>query len=135
MADQYDYSALEVKTAAILDRYGVRGCRVVRAGAGEPDEDAPWKPAGETPDEVIVSDATAVGDNIGFRRGKRDADQALTESAAGKAYLRGALATILPGDWLEVPIGGGEYERFYVSRAEPIKPGSVNVLWDLSLRS
>lgn len=135
MADQFDYSALEVKAAAILDKYGVRGCRVVRAGAGEPDPATPWKPTGDTSDVVVIDSATAVGDNIGFRRGKRGADQALTESAAGKAYLRGALATILPGDWLEVPIGGGEYERFYVSRAEPIKPGSTNVLWDLSLRS
>lgn len=135
MADQYDYSALEAKAAAILDRFGVRGCRIVRAGAGEPDAAQPWKPAGATPDVVVIDEATAVGDNIGFRRGKRDADQALTESAAGKAYLRGALATILPGDWLEVPIGAGEYERYYVSRAEPIKPGATNVLWDLSLRS
>lgn len=135
MAGQYDYAALEVKAAAILDKYGVRGCRVVRAGVGTADAAMPWKPDGATPDEVIVADATAVGDNIGYRRGKRDADQALTESAAGKAYLRGNLATILPGDWLEVPIGGGEYERFYVNRAEPIKPGTTTVLWDLGLRS
>lgn len=131
----YDYAALEVKASAILDRFGTAGCRVVRPGAGSADPVSPWKPAGATPDVTIIASATAVGDNIGYRRGKRDADQALTETGAGKAYLRGALATILPGDWLEVPIGGGQYERFGISRAEAIKPGPVNVLWELSLRS
>lgn len=131
----YDYAALEVRAAALLDRFGATGCRVVRPGAGAADPVAPWKPTGSTPDVVVAMDLTAVGDNIGYRRGKRDAPQALTGSAAGKAYLRGTVPEILPGDWLEVPNSPTTYERMFISRAEPITPGGTTLLWELTLRA
>lgn len=135
MASRFDYSRLEAKAADLLDRFGARDCRIVRAGAGPADPAKPWKASAPAADVVVASGVTVVGDNIGYRRGKRDAPQALTESSAGKAYARGSLPQILPGDWLEVPDGAGGYERHGMARAEPIKPGETCVLWELTLRS
>lgn len=132
---QFDYARLELKASALLDRFGVKECRIMRAGAGPADPARPWKASAPTSDAVVASELTAVGDNLGYRRGKRGAAQALTESSAGKAFVRGAIAGIKAGDWLEVPDGTGGHDRHGITRAEPIKPGDTCVLWELSLRS
>jgi hypothetical protein len=135
MASRFDYAPLASKVVTLLEKFGTKGCRILRAGAGSADEDKPWKPVGWTADQVIATNITIVSDNVSFRRGKWNARQALTESGQGKAYAAANVDGIEPGDWLDVPNGKGGWESFGITRAEQVAPGGTNVLWELTLRS
>lgn len=135
MADRFDYAPLAAKVVTLLEKFGTKGCRVTRAGAGSADAAKPWKPVGVTNDQVVASDVTVVSDNVSFRRGKWNAPQALTEGGRGKAYAAASVEGIEPGDWLDVPDGRGGWESFGITRAEQVAPGGTNVLWELTLRS
>lgn len=127
-----------IRTAAaaekLLAEAGAPDCSVVRPLAAAPDGDRPWRRDGVESETTVAEGFHAVLDNTGLRRGKYTALQALTETASGKAYAPPSVTGLLPGDYLIVP-AGPQQGRYLISRVEPVAPGGVLCLWELSLRA
>lgn len=132
----FNYDPLKALATKLLDKYGAKGCRLVRPTSGVADADKPWRPANvSTPDTLLAENVVVVrGDYKRMRGQVSNAPFALTIADTNKAFCSADITSIEPGDYLEIPQGAG-YERFSISAADKIIPGATLVLWDLTLGS